>query len=65
MKWPAYAIAGAALSLLAWTLLRRKPRLRRAAATGRTTPAVDQEMEDQAVARARSEVASGEYDMQG
>lgn len=65
MRWPIYGIAGAALSLLAWTLVRRKARVRRVAPSRRANSAVEQEMEDQAVARARSEVASGEYDMQG
>lgn len=67
-------IAGAALAWLGRALVRHHAETKRATAGGRaslrptaaaTTSSVEREMEDQAIARAQSELASGEYDMQG
>ncbi len=70
MRWLKYVFAAAALLLLGWAVKRQldtRRELRRGHAPGSSpaTSAVEQEMEDQAIERARSEVASGEYDMQG
>lgn len=75
MSWLKYAIAAAALGML-WTALKRRRATgfashhnpRRPEDQPGSHPAtspVEREMEDQAMARAHSEVASGEYDMQG
>lgn len=67
-------IAGMALAWLGSTLVRHHAKTNGAKASGRaslqpaaaaTTSSVEREMEDQAIARAQSELASGEYDMQG
>ncbi len=73
MKPRTYLIAGAiAASALAWgcTLARRRAGMKARSGASLPTDAatatsVEREMEDQAMARAQSEVASGEYDMQG
>lgn len=70
MRWLKYVFAAAALLLLGWALKRQLDTRRVAHRNGApgarpATSPVEQEMEDQAMARAHSEVASGEYDMQG
>ncbi|HWL61301.1 MAG TPA: hypothetical protein VNQ32_00740 [Steroidobacteraceae bacterium] len=70
MRWLKYVFAGAALVLLGWALKRQLNTRGNAQrddvpASRPATSPVEQEMEDQAMARAHSEVASGEYDMQG
>jgi hypothetical protein len=70
MRWLRYVFAAAALVLLGWALKRQLDTRREvhrddAPGSGPATSPVEQEMEDQAIERARSEVASGEYDMQG
>lgn len=70
MSWLKYLFAAAALALLGWALKRQRDmrsEAHRNDAPGSrpATSPVEQEMEDQAMARAHSEVASGEYDMQG
>jgi hypothetical protein len=70
MKWPRYAFAGAAV-LAVGCILMQGIRSRSRARAGRTSAGrgsssrIGKEAEDQAIARAQSEVASGEYDMQG
>lgn len=68
MKWLKYAIAATALAVLWSALNRRRPAAPHSAApdpASASASPVEQEMENQAMARAHSEVASGEYDMQG
>lgn len=75
MRWLRYTIAAATFGMLWAALMRRRagfpaphdhpvpPDIQPGAHPA--TSRVEQEMEDQAMARAHSEVASGEYDMQG
>lgn len=69
MKWLGYAFTGAAVMMLGCVVarsLRARPTRDGRSPAGRAVPSrIGQEAEDQAIARAQSEVASGEYDMQG
>lgn len=67
MRWPGYLAGALVLGIVATTLLRRHTSHPRTRARGRRreAAAVDRHVQADALARARSEVLSGEYDMLG